>query len=140
MFELYIKTVIGNGVAVPKGRYKLPREAKPKAEETILVFAEGRLADEARRAGAHIVGGLDLVDKVRSSIHSCIRNTAKRSLLADSREQNTCNHLHLYPSLPSCYHPQARSVPRSPGSHALRKTWYRNRQHQRLHGAFEGHQ
>jgi len=64
MFELYIKTIIGNGVAVPKGRFKLPREAKPKAEERILVFAEGRLAEEAKRAGAHIVGGLELVDGV----------------------------------------------------------------------------
>jgi large subunit ribosomal protein L1 len=52
------------GVAVPKGRVTLPREAKLKTQETILVFAEGRQADEARKSGAHIVGGPELIDSV----------------------------------------------------------------------------
>ena len=64
-YELYIKTEIKNGVAVPKGRVNLPREAKPRSEETILVFAEGRLAEEAKKAGAHIVGGPELIEGVR---------------------------------------------------------------------------
>ncbi|KAF8640644.1 hypothetical protein AX17_000301 [Amanita inopinata Kibby_2008] len=63
-YELSIKTEIKNGVAIPKGRVNLPREAKPKTEETILVFAEGRLAEEAKKAGAHIVGGPELIEGV----------------------------------------------------------------------------
>ncbi|PFH52317.1 hypothetical protein AMATHDRAFT_74365 [Amanita thiersii Skay4041] len=63
-YELLIKTEIKNGVAVPKGRVNLPREAKPKSQETILVFAEGRLAEEAKKAGAHIVGGPELIEGV----------------------------------------------------------------------------
>jgi len=63
-YELYIKTEIKNGVAVPKGRVSLPREPKPKSEDKILVFAEGRLAEEAKKAGAHIVGGPELIEGV----------------------------------------------------------------------------
>ncbi|KIL71606.1 hypothetical protein M378DRAFT_155201 [Amanita muscaria Koide BX008] len=66
-YELFVKTAIGNGVAVPKGRVNLPREAKPKAEDTILVFAEGRLAEEAKKAGAHIVGGPELIEGVANN-------------------------------------------------------------------------
>ena len=62
--ELVIKTAMPKGTTIPKGRLVWPREAKPQSEETILVFAEGRQADEAKRAGAHIVGGLELVDDV----------------------------------------------------------------------------
>lgn len=51
-------------MAVPRGRVNLPREAKPKSEEKILVFAEGRLAEVAKKAGAHIVGGEELIDGV----------------------------------------------------------------------------
>ena len=42
----------------------LPREAKPRGEDKVLVFAEGRLADEARNAGAHIIGGPELIEGV----------------------------------------------------------------------------
>lgn len=52
------------GTTIPKGRINMPRPAKTKAKETVLVFAEGRQADEARRAGADIVGGPELVDGV----------------------------------------------------------------------------
>lgn len=54
------------GAAIPKGRVNFPREPKPKAKDRILVFAEGRAAEEAKRAGADIVGGLELIDGVRS--------------------------------------------------------------------------
>jgi large subunit ribosomal protein L1 len=56
-----------NGVAVPKGRVNLPREAKPMNEDKILVFAEGRQAEEAKKAGAHIIGGTELIDGVRTT-------------------------------------------------------------------------
>lgn len=67
-YELFIKTEIKSGVAVPKGRVNLPREAKAKTEDKVLVFAEGRQAEEARKAGAHIVGGTELVDGVSCSL------------------------------------------------------------------------
>ncbi|KAG6851368.1 hypothetical protein H0H93_005766 [Arthromyces matolae] len=62
--DLFIKTEIKNGVAVPKGRVSLPREAKAMAEDKILVFAQGRQAEEAKKAGAHFVGGPELIDGV----------------------------------------------------------------------------
>ncbi|KAG6883794.1 hypothetical protein C0993_003697 [Termitomyces sp. T159_Od127] len=62
--DLYVKTEIKNGVAVPKGRVNLPREAKAMTEDKILVFAEGRQAEEAKKAGAHFVGGPELIDGV----------------------------------------------------------------------------
>lgn len=55
---------MGKGSAIPKGRYALPREAKSVSKDRILVFAEGRQAEEAKRAGADIVGGPELVDGV----------------------------------------------------------------------------
>jgi len=63
-YNLFIKAEMKNGVAVPKGRVNLPREAKPMAEDKILVFAEGRQAEEAKKAGAHFVGGPELIDGV----------------------------------------------------------------------------
>ncbi|KAJ3571558.1 hypothetical protein NP233_g3677 [Leucocoprinus birnbaumii] len=63
-YELFIKTEIKSGVAVPKGRVNLPRDAKPRTEDKILIFAEGRQAEEARKAGAHIVGGTELIDGI----------------------------------------------------------------------------
>ncbi|KAF5312897.1 hypothetical protein D9619_002737 [Psilocybe cf. subviscida] len=68
-FELYVKTEIGNGVAVPRGRVNLPKEVKPKTQDRILVFAEGRQAEEAKKAGAHIVGGLELIDGILNNRH-----------------------------------------------------------------------
>lgn len=52
------------GAPIPKGRYSLPKEPKPKTKDRLLVFAEGRQADEAKRAGADIVGGPELIDGV----------------------------------------------------------------------------
>lgn len=68
LYELVIKTEIGNGTAVPRGRVNLPREAKPRGEDKVLVFAEGRLADEARKAGAHIIGGPELIEGVGAAL------------------------------------------------------------------------
>lgn len=76
--ELVIKTAMPKGTTIPKGRLTWPREAKPQSEERILVFAEGRQGDEAKRAGAHIVGGLELVDDVSA------RSKPPRSYLTSS--------------------------------------------------------
>jgi len=67
--ELVIKTAMPKGTAIPKGRLNWPREAKPRTQDRILVFAEGRQAEEAKRAGAHIVGGLELVEGIISGRH-----------------------------------------------------------------------
>lgn len=64
--EMTIKTAMPKHTAIPKGRLNWPREAKAKGEDRILVFAEGRQAEEAKRAGADVVGGLELVDGVGS--------------------------------------------------------------------------
>ncbi|KAK7063848.1 natural resistance-associated macrophage protein-domain-containing protein [Favolaschia claudopus] len=67
-YELFVKADLrGGGIAVPKGRINIPREPKPKAEDTILVFAEGRQAEEAKRAGAQIVGGTELIEGILSN-------------------------------------------------------------------------
>jgi len=68
-FELVVRTAMGKGTTIPKGRISLPREAKTQSEDRILVFAEGRQADEARKAGAHIVGGPELIDAVINGRH-----------------------------------------------------------------------
>lgn len=52
------------GTTIPKGRINLPREAKAKPKDRVLVFAEGRQADEAKRAGAEFVGGTELIEGV----------------------------------------------------------------------------
>lgn len=63
-YELVIKTEMKRGSAVPKGRFNLPREVKAKTKDRVLVFAEGRQAEEARRAGADYVGGTELIEGV----------------------------------------------------------------------------
>ncbi|KDQ63034.1 hypothetical protein JAAARDRAFT_188658 [Jaapia argillacea MUCL 33604] len=65
-FEIVVKTEMKSGTAVPRGRINLPREAKTSNRDKILVFAEGRVAEEARKAGADIVGGQELIDGVAS--------------------------------------------------------------------------
>ncbi|KAG1771309.1 ribosomal protein L1 [Suillus occidentalis] len=66
-YELVIKTAMSRGSIIPKGRIALHRETKARPEDRILVFAEGRQADEARNAGAHIVGGIELADGICST-------------------------------------------------------------------------
>ena len=56
------------GSAIPKGRVSLPKEPKAKPKDKVLVFAEGKTAEEARRAGADIVGGAELVEGVRRHV------------------------------------------------------------------------
>ncbi|EPQ61420.1 hypothetical protein GLOTRDRAFT_123899 [Gloeophyllum trabeum ATCC 11539] len=68
-YELIVKTEMKQGTAIPKGRINLPREAKQKARDKILVFAEGRQADEAKKAGADIVGGPELIEGVINGRH-----------------------------------------------------------------------
>lgn len=67
LYELLVKTEVGNGLAVPKGRVSLPREAKKSSEEKIVVFAEGKIAEEAKKAGADVVGGPELIEPVSNS-------------------------------------------------------------------------
>lgn len=63
-------TAMPKGAAVPKGRLTWPREPTARPEERVLVFAEGREAEEAKRAGAYVVGGLELVDDVSSLLNT----------------------------------------------------------------------
>lgn len=72
-YELVVKTEMGKGTTIPKGRYNLPRETKEQSKDRILVFAEGRQAEEAKKAGADIVGGPELVEGVRST-HTIARS------------------------------------------------------------------
>ena len=52
-----------------RGRTFLPYDASnTKKKEVILVFAEGELAEQARREGADIVGGSELIDEVGAYI------------------------------------------------------------------------
>lgn len=64
-YELTVKTQMGRGSTIPKGRINLPREAKVKTKDRVLVFAEGRQAEGAKRAGAEFVGGVEMVEAVR---------------------------------------------------------------------------
>jgi large subunit ribosomal protein L1 len=63
-YEIVVKTAMTRGTTIPKGRVNLPREAKPKREDKILVFATGQLAKDAKDAGADIVGGEELIEGV----------------------------------------------------------------------------
>jgi large subunit ribosomal protein L1 len=75
-YEIVVKTGMIRGTTIPKGRINLPREAKPKKEDKILVFADGKLAKEARDAGAHFVGGEEMIEGVSSVVSfSCVRVT-----------------------------------------------------------------
>ena len=65
---------MGKGSTIPKGRFNLPRETKAQQRDHILVFAEGRQAEEAKKAGADIVVGLELVEGVSSCVDSCSLN------------------------------------------------------------------
>ncbi|KAH9044626.1 ribosomal protein L1 [Lactarius pseudohatsudake] len=65
-YELTIKTAMPRGATIPKGRVSLPREPKSKAKDKILVFADGKAAEAAKKAGADIVGGPELAEAVAS--------------------------------------------------------------------------
>ncbi|EJD45754.1 ribosomal protein L1 [Auricularia subglabra TFB-10046 SS5] len=69
MFELTIKTELdrsSGGVTVPKGRISLPREPKERKKDTIMVFADGKKAEDARKVGADFVGGTEMIDELIS--------------------------------------------------------------------------
>ena len=63
-YELVVKTAMIKGTTIPKGRFSLPRETKEGSKDRILVFAEGQQAEDAKKAGAEIVGGLELIEPV----------------------------------------------------------------------------
>ncbi|CUA76273.1 50S ribosomal protein L1 [Thermus thermophilus HB8] [Rhizoctonia solani] len=62
-YELHIKTQFTRGQAPLRGRIALPRDPRTRGE-TVLVFAEGKAAQDAREAGAAHVGGEELIPKV----------------------------------------------------------------------------
>jgi large subunit ribosomal protein L1 len=68
-YELVIKTAMSCRSINPKGRIALHRETKARSKDHILVFAKGHQADEAKGAGAHIVGGIELADGIISGKH-----------------------------------------------------------------------
>ncbi|OSD06140.1 ribosomal protein L1 [Trametes coccinea BRFM310] len=80
-YELVIKTEMGKGTTIPKGRFNLPRETKAQAKDRILVFAEGRQAEEAKKAGADIVGGLELIEGIINGRHQATLFLCSRSLI-----------------------------------------------------------
>ncbi|KAL6307657.1 ribosomal protein L1 [Sparassis latifolia] len=80
-YELVIKTAMSKGTVIPKGRFSLPREAKSSNKDRILVFAEGKLADEARKAGADIVGGPEIVDGVVSGRYQATMFLSTKALI-----------------------------------------------------------
>ncbi len=92
-YELVVKTEMGKGSTIPKGRFNLPRETKSQGKDRILVLAEGRQAEEAKKAGADIVGGLELVEGV-CIIHSFDRSAEltwlDRSLAAAIKPRCFC--------------------------------------------------
>ena len=103
-YELVIKTQAPErGATIPKGRYSLPKEPKPKEKDRILVFAEGRAAEEAKKAGADIVGGVELVEGVSgSSLAFFYQLTPPRSSRVVIKQQCTCVR-------PTSFAPSARS-------------------------------
>ncbi|KAI0323080.1 ribosomal protein L1-like protein [Amylostereum chailletii] len=68
-YELTVKTGMPKGTTIPKGRISLPREPKEKEKDRILVFAEGRQAEDAKKAGADIVGGSELIEGIINGRH-----------------------------------------------------------------------
>jgi large subunit ribosomal protein L1 len=71
-YELVIKCRLDRGMAIPKGRINLPIDTGARRQDRILVFAEGRDAEAAKKAGADIVGGLELADGVCPLPFLCI--------------------------------------------------------------------
>ncbi|TFK94958.1 ribosomal protein L1 [Polyporus arcularius HHB13444] len=80
-YELVVKTEMGKGSTIPKGRFNLPRETKSQGKDRILVLAEGRQAEEAKKAGADIVGGLELVEGIISGRYQATMFLCSRSLI-----------------------------------------------------------
>lgn len=64
-YELEVVTKFDKTAPPLRGSISLPRDAR-KDEETVLVFAVGELAEQAKAAGAKYVGGEDLIPLVLS--------------------------------------------------------------------------
>lgn len=109
---------MSRGSPVPTGRINLPREAKPKKETRILVFAEGRQAEEARRAGAHTVGGLELIESVGSTI-AYVEKSAYGTLVGCNREVQQLHYYTVHYQSYSWYRFQARPCARPSWTHAF---------------------
>jgi large subunit ribosomal protein L1 len=62
--EVHIKCAVEKSSPVVRGSIVLPKSIKQEA--TILVFAEGKAAEDAKQAGAHIVGGTELIPRVEA--------------------------------------------------------------------------
>ncbi|KAI1794007.1 ribosomal protein L1 [Ganoderma leucocontextum] len=80
-YELVVKTEMGKGSTIPKGRFNLPRQTKEQSKDRVLVFAEGRQAEEAKKAGADIVGGLELVEGIISGRYQATMFLCSRTLI-----------------------------------------------------------
>ncbi|KIJ46323.1 hypothetical protein M422DRAFT_226837 [Sphaerobolus stellatus SS14] len=64
-YELVIKTNIGRGAVIPRGRINLPVATKTAAKsDQIVVFAESRIAAAAKTAGADFAGGSELIEDI----------------------------------------------------------------------------
>ena len=66
-FDLVLLSKLAASVNINslRGRAFLPYDASnAKKKETIVVFAEGELAEQARREGADVIGGKELIDEV----------------------------------------------------------------------------
>ncbi|RKP07747.1 ribosomal protein L1-like protein [Thamnocephalis sphaerospora] len=61
--ELHVKCATDKHAPIVRGSIVLPKGLKQEA--TILVFAEGKAAEDAKQAGAAIVGGAELVPRVQ---------------------------------------------------------------------------
>ncbi|KAI8377931.1 ribosomal protein L1-like protein [Radiomyces spectabilis] len=61
--EAHIQCKIEKSTPLIRGSIVLPKNIKQEA--TILVFATGKHAEEARNAGAHYVGGEELIEQVQ---------------------------------------------------------------------------
>ncbi|KAI9485922.1 MAG: ribosomal protein L1-like protein [Benjaminiella poitrasii] len=62
--EAHIQCKIEKSTPLIRGSLVLPKSIKQEA--TILVFATGKKAEEAKAAGAHFVGGEELIEKVQA--------------------------------------------------------------------------
>ena len=62
--EAHVQCKIEKSTPLIRGSIVLPKSIKQEA--TILVFATGKKADEAKAAGAHFVGGEELIEKVQA--------------------------------------------------------------------------
>ncbi|KAF7722338.1 hypothetical protein EC973_003428 [Apophysomyces ossiformis] len=63
--EAHVQCKIEKSTPLIRGTIVLPKSIKQEA--TIAVFATGKQAEEARAAGAHFVGGEDLIEKIQNN-------------------------------------------------------------------------